>query len=58
VKALIECGADINARNSQDESAMILASRSGIAAVIEVLVAAKADPNDCERRNGWTCLIW
>jgi len=58
VSALIECGADITARNRQDESAIILASRSGIASAIKILVAAKADPNDCDHRNGWTCLIW
>ena len=58
VSALIECGAHVNARNSQDESAIILASRSGIASVIKVLAAAKADPNDCDHREGWTCLIW
>jgi ankyrin repeat protein len=58
VRALIECGAHINSRNSQDESAIILASRSGIASVIKVLAAANADPNDCDHRNRWTCLIW
>lgn len=41
-----------------DESAIILASRSGIASAIKVLADAKANPNDCDRRNGWTCLIW
>jgi hypothetical protein len=41
-----------------DESAIILASRSGIASAIKVLADAKADPNDSDRRNGWTCLIW
>ena len=58
VRALIDCGADVHARNSIDESAIILASRSGIASAITVLAGAKANPNDCDHRNGWTCLIW
>jgi hypothetical protein len=59
VKALILSGADVNARTPSGASALFIASYTGHAACVQVLLEAGADPNagsrcsECARNRGF-----
>jgi ankyrin repeat protein len=45
LRALIDAGAKVNARNEEGETALMLAARSGATSSVKVLITAGADLN-------------
>ena len=56
VKLLIKEGADVNAWNDLGYTALSYVSSNDHAGVVNMLIHARADVNDCDC-NGCTCLI-
>ena len=57
VKYLVEHGADLNAKDEDNETAFILASKCGHLGIAKFLVETGADVN-AEGKFGWTALIY
>ena len=55
LQVILDHGADVNAANEKNETALILASQKGSEDAINALIAAKADPNMSDI-YGNTCL--
>lgn len=55
---LLDAGADVNAKNADGWTAIILASREGHTDVVRTLITAKADVNAKERGLGQTALMF
>jgi len=58
VAALIEAGADINAKINDDETPLIQAAMNGWAQTVERLVREKAEIDHAETFDGYTALHW
>ncbi len=56
VKSFIKAGADVNAKNENDDTALILAAGSGATEVVKILIKTGADVN-AKNENGDTALI-
>lgn len=56
VKALLEKGADVNARNGEGDTPLILAARNGHAETVSALLESEADP-DMTDAAGDTAII-
>ncbi|MDR3281237.1 MAG: ankyrin repeat domain-containing protein [Synergistaceae bacterium] len=57
VKILIDSGAELNARNFKDKSALMAAMEGGNLTIAKILLAAGADTGDfltSEEKHGWT----
>jgi uncharacterized caspase-like protein len=57
VQALLTSGADVNARDWQDWTALMYAAASGSATTVQALLANKAHVNAKTEGNGWTALM-
>jgi ankyrin repeat protein len=55
VRCLVDYGADLNAKDEDDETALILASKCGHLGIVKYLVETGADLN-AEGKYGWTAL--
>ena len=55
LQAIIDHGADVNATNKKNVTALMLACKKGNAGAINILLNAGADPNIADN-NGYTCL--
>ena len=56
LQAIVDKGADVNVTNSENQSALVLASLKGNIGAINVLLNAEADPNIADDDDGNTCL--
>ena len=57
VEALLEQGADVNARERKGQTALIRAALLGHTDTVQALLAAGADVN-AKGKLGWTALMW
>ena len=57
VEKLLKEGADVNAKNSEGYTALILASSNGHKEIVEMLLEKGADVN-AKDSDGWTALMW
>jgi ankyrin repeat protein len=55
---LLKAGADPNAAQSEGETALMTAARTGVAAAVKTLLAYGADVNATESWRGQTALMW
>ena len=56
-RALIDAGADINAKDEAGSTALMVASEYGRTEIVKLLIAAGADVN-IKNELGWTALMW
>lgn len=56
VRRALEAGADVDARNAQGQSALMLAAHRGDLALVELLLARRADP-DQRAKYGLSALM-
>ena len=56
-RALIDAGADINAKDEAGSTALMVASEYGRTEIVKLLIAAGADVN-AKNELGWTALMW
>ncbi|MCP4451593.1 MAG: hypothetical protein GY809_09045 [Planctomycetes bacterium] len=56
IRTLIEAGADVNVRNRNGVTPLMMASKMGCVEVVKLLLKAKADVN-ARQSNGWSALF-
>ena len=56
-RALIDAGADINAKDEAGSTALMVASEYGRTEIVKLLIATGADVN-IKNELGWTALMW
>jgi len=57
ISTLLHAGADVNIRDSEGMTALMVASKNGHSAIVEQLINAGADVN-AKADDGWTAIYW
>jgi ankyrin repeat protein len=58
VELLLKAGADVNTVTANNETVLMIAARTGVAAAVKTLLSHRADPNAREDHRGQSALMW